>query len=142
MVELALVLPLVAVMTLGFVDLGRAYRLKTSLVNAAHEGAAYAQYHPTQVDNVGNCADPNNVGFATRNEQGSASDFTVTVMYTSQATESPPATWSPVVGCGTTVPAVRVVVTASAPFVLLTPFLSDLIGHGITLRGTSEVLVQ
>lgn len=142
MVEVALVLPLLAMVTFGVLDLGRAYRLRTSLANAAHEGAAYAQYNPTQVANVGACADPNNILFATRNEEGVAKGFTVTVQYTAQASETPPATWSTITGCGTNVAAGRVAVTASAPFVLLTPLVSSIVGPEIILRERSEVVVQ
>lgn len=142
MVEMAVVFPLIAGLVFGFVDLGRAYRLQTSLTNAAHEGASYARYNPTQVDAGGACADPNNITFATRNEQGTSTSFTVTVKYTSQSTESPPATWTPVVGCNSSVPAARVVVTASAPFQLLTPLVSAIVGQTITLSESSEVVVQ
>lgn len=139
---MALVLPLVAGLVFGFIDLGRAYRLKTSLTNAAHEGAAFARFNPSQVDSVGACADPNNVVFATRNEEASPNAFAVTVLYTLQPTETPPATWSQLTGCGTAVSPARVRVTASAPFTLMTPLISAIVGRTITLSKTSEVLVQ
>ncbi len=140
---MALVLPLVAIMAFGILDLGRAYRLQTSLANAAHEGAAYAQFTPTLVHNVGTCADPNNIVYAARHEEGvTNSTFTITVQYTSQATD--PATWTTITGCGSTIPtpAARVIVTAAADLKLLTPFVSAVFGERITLRESSEVVVQ
>lgn len=141
MVEVGLVLPLLAVVVFGFVDLGRAYRLKTRLTNAAHEGAAYAQYSPNRVGNLGVCADPDNIVYAARYEEGVSSGFTVTVKYTTQLTESPPAVWIPIVGCSGAVPAARVVVTASAPFQLMTPLMASLVGNPVTLQESAEVLV-
>lgn len=142
MVEMALVLPLVGMIAFGIIDLGRAYRLKTSLANAAHEGAAYAQYNPSQVSNVGACADPNNIVFASRNEEGTSKAYAITVQYTAQATEDPPATWTTVSGCSVNVPAGRVIVTASSPFTLLTPLVAAIVGPTMTLRERSEVIVQ
>lgn len=135
-------LPLVAIFVFGIIDLGRAYRLKTSLTNAAHEGAAYAQYNPSQIQGVGTCADPNNIVFAARHEEGTTSTFAVTVHHTDKADD--PAIWNtPISACGSTGPRpARVIVTTSAPFALRTPIVSGLVGKTITLHQSSEVLVQ
>jgi hypothetical protein len=140
--EMAIVLPLVGGVVMGFIDLGRAYELHTRLTNAAHEGAAYARFNPNEVEPVGTCSDPNNIVFATRNEQGTSSPFAVTVHYTSQYTDTPSTTWTPIVGCGSPVPAARVVVKASAPFKPLTPLVAALVGESVTLDVSSEVMVQ
>ena len=39
-------LPVLAILLLGVIDLGRAYHLKNQLKNAAREGAIYGQTHP------------------------------------------------------------------------------------------------
>lgn len=140
--EMALLLPLFGGVVMGFTDLGRAYRLHTSLTNAAHEGAAYARYNPHRVEAVGTCTDPENIVFATRNEQGASTPFAVAVHYTTQASDTPPAPWTPITGCGSKVAAARVAVTASASFRPLTPLVAALVGDSVTLRATSEVVVQ
>lgn len=140
--EMALVMPLLGGVVMGFVDLGRAYELHTRLTNAAHEGAAFARYKPSQVDGVGRCTDPDNIVFATRHEQGTSSPFTVSVSYTTQAGDHPTATWIPITGCGAQVPAARVAVKASAPFRPLTPLVAALVGSSNTLDASSEVVAQ
>ncbi len=62
------------------------------------------------------------------------------MQYTSQATD--PAVWSTLAGCGTMVSGGRVIVTASAPFQVITPLVSAVVGQTITLRESSEVVVQ
>lgn len=44
--EFALVLPLVLLLVLGFLDLGRAIYYYSAISNAAREGARYASVHP------------------------------------------------------------------------------------------------
>jgi Flp pilus assembly protein TadG len=141
--EMAIVLPLVGGVVMGFIDLGRAYELHTTLTNAAHEGAAYARFNPNEVQAVdGACTDPNNIVFATRHEQGISSPFTVDVHYTPDFSESATTAWTPISGCGSPVPAARVRVTASAPFRPLTPLVAALVGESVTLDVSSEVVVQ
>jgi len=45
-VEFALILPIVLLLIMGVLDLGRAFFMKIALVNAAREGASYLAYHP------------------------------------------------------------------------------------------------
>lgn len=138
LLEFAIVLPLLMVLVFGVVDLGRAYRLKTRLTNAAREGAAYAQYFPSQVDSSGpGCADPNSVSFTSTHEEGASNGFTITVANASAA-------GAPILGCNATTitPGTRVVVVASAPFTLVTPALAAFVPNGTMLHGRSEVMVQ
>jgi Flp pilus assembly protein TadG len=121
----------------GVVDLGRAYRLKAQLANAAREGAAFAQYYPSHVDNGGPaCADPENVVFVTRNETSPANAFTVTVTKASDGTT--------LTGCDLTTlaPGAGVVVRASTPFTVLTPLVSAIVGSPLTLRASVQMVVQ
>ncbi len=46
LVEFAIMLPVLAIILLGVIDLSRAYHLKNQLKNAAREGAIYGQTHP------------------------------------------------------------------------------------------------
>jgi len=45
-VELAIILPLLLLMIMGAFDFARAFYTKTTLTNAAREGAYYISYHP------------------------------------------------------------------------------------------------
>jgi Flp pilus assembly protein TadG len=45
MVELALTLPILALLVMGTLDLGRAYFMKLTVENAAREGAYYLSYN-------------------------------------------------------------------------------------------------
>lgn len=46
MIEFALMLPALAVVLMGVIDLGRAYYAYTTIVNAGREGARYGAAHP------------------------------------------------------------------------------------------------
>ncbi len=51
-VETALLLPLLLMLLVGLLDLGRAYYVIVALRDAADEGATYASIAPTDVDGV------------------------------------------------------------------------------------------
>ena len=137
LVEFGLLLPLLVMVVFGVVDLGRAYRLKTQLANAAREGAAFAQYFPGHVDNSSvSCADPDNVVFVARNETVPANTFSIAV---SKASDG-----SAIAGCDRTTlaPGSTVVVSASAPFGVLTPVVSAIVGRTLTLHAEVSMVVQ
>ena len=137
LVEFALVLPLLAMIVLGTIDLGRVYALQNRLKSAAQEGAAYAQLFPTQVTNTGSCADPDNITYkALQEDSGVASGFTASVANTDAN--------SAITGCHATSvsPGTHVKVTVQARFAVLTPFLSNIMGSPLNVTGTSEVVVQ
>ncbi len=46
LIEFAIMLPVLAIILLGVIDLSRAYHLKNQLKNVAREGAIYGQTHP------------------------------------------------------------------------------------------------
>lgn len=46
-VEFAVLLPIMLLLIMGALDLGRAFFMKIALTNAAREGAYYISYHPT-----------------------------------------------------------------------------------------------
>lgn len=130
-------MPFLVMVVFGVVDLGRAYRLKTQLANAAREGAAFAQYEPARVDNSSlTCADPDNVVFVARNETVPANSFSIAVTKASDG--------SAVTGCDQTAlaPGSTVVVSASAPFGVLTPVVSAIVGRTLTLRAQVSMVVQ
>ena len=47
-VEAALVIPLLVIILIGVVDMGRAYYTYISIINAAREGARWGVMHPTE----------------------------------------------------------------------------------------------
>jgi hypothetical protein len=52
LIELALVLPILLLLILGTMDLGRMFYAKMVLTNAAREGANYLAYFPEDADNA------------------------------------------------------------------------------------------
>ena len=52
LVEFAIILPILAVMIFGIIDLGRAAYYFSALQNAAREGARFAIVHPGETSNV------------------------------------------------------------------------------------------
>jgi Flp pilus assembly protein TadG len=137
LVELALVLPFLMLVTFGVIDLGRVYRLQTELKNAARQASVYAQNHPAQAANLGVCADPENIRYAALNEQRSASgNFTVAVFNESTNTA--------VTGCNVVSVAAgaRLQLTVSSPFHVVTPLLSFVTGTDITVRANVHVVAQ
>ena len=119
-IELALLLPFLAILVFGTVDLGRAYQLKNRLTNAAREGAFYGQFHP---------CDTAGIDTAVANEDPGISalpGFTVDEHVT---------------GCPTTA-AGDLRVTASAQLTIFTPFVGAITGQKVTVGGNSTVVVQ
>jgi Flp pilus assembly protein TadG len=81
LVELALLLPLLALIMLGTIDLGRAFFAHQRLTNAVKEGALFGMRYPTYLTATStnplnnNSADPNNVVYQVRQE-GAGADGT------------------------------------------------------------------
>jgi Flp pilus assembly protein TadG len=138
LVEFALLVPFLALLVFGTIDLGRVFSQQNRLRNAAREGGLYAQYFPTQVTNTGACTDPNNITYkALQEDSGAASNFSVSVTNADAG--------SGIAGCRTVTvsPGTHVKVTAArANFPILTPFIGAFIGNSVTLHGTAEVVVQ
>lgn len=122
LVEFALVFPLIALLVLGTVDVGRAYITWNQAKNAAREGAAYAQLYPNRpVPGTGECADPDNVRYRAQAESGT--EFSIS---TARVDVSPAVALD---SCRSTTgptavrPGAEVRVTASRSFAPLTPFI-------------------
>jgi len=138
LVEFAIVLPFLMVLSLTSVDFGRAYSLQHRLANAAREGATYAQYFPGQVGNSGACADPENITYRALGEDaGVAAGFAVSVTNV----DTGAAITGPCVQSGIT-PGTRVKVTLTSQFRPITPFATDLVGAVMSLRRSVQVVVQ
>ena len=142
LIEFALALPLLAILVLGAVDLGRAYSLASRLTNSAREAARFGQYAPEQVATTGVCTAPDSISWMASHEDGSNS-WTVSVdkMVGTSAT--------PITGCktmqdpaATIRPGDHIRVRVSSSFAILTPLVARLVGNQLTITGSQEVVVQ
>ncbi|MDZ7675999.1 MAG: TadE/TadG family type IV pilus assembly protein [Acidimicrobiales bacterium] len=138
LVETALILPALAVIVFGVVDLGRAYQLQIRLDGAAREGATHAQLSPNDVS----CGGSDDIeGRAAEAEPDLVNEpgYAVTVL----AEDAGGNLTVPVTGCGsTTVDAgERVRVEVVATFQLLTPLVGGVVGDTILLTGSNEIEV-
>jgi Flp pilus assembly protein TadG len=132
LMEFSLVLPFLAIVVFGTIDLGRAFALRSRLTNMAREGAFYAQYHP---DDVSGCT-PSSITAAARAEDTGVTGATITVY---NATTGAVVTNS----CGgTTGGGVRIRVQVSEPMSIITPFVSTMVGNPVNVSSSSEVVTQ
>jgi Flp pilus assembly protein TadG len=94
LVELALLLPLLALIMLGTIDLGRAFFAYQRLTNAVKEGALYGVRYPTHLTATStnplnnNSANPNNIVYQVRQESAAGDgtadpNLTITVVSSS-----------------------------------------------------------
>jgi len=115
-VEFALILPVLLLITLGLLDLGRSFYFQETITNAAREGARYYSLHPDQSGQA--------ISIAVR-EAGALGPY-ITV------TPSGP-TVDPNTGDR------YVSVTVQYNFKLITPLVQQLVGQNINLRATSRM---
>jgi Flp pilus assembly protein TadG len=140
-VELASVLPLLALIFLGCLDLGRAYHVHMAAANAAHVGLTYAQQvtdsttsHPIYVADV--------ITKTVNAAQGSIpitlenADSNVKVYVNSG---SVPSSWDTRIGGGEGNQTQTITVTVTDPsFTTITPFLKLLPPHVTTVGGSAS----
>ncbi|MBN1179861.1 MAG: pilus assembly protein [Anaerolineae bacterium] len=117
-VELALVLPLLLIVLLGLLDLGRVYYVMVALEDMAAEGVSYATIHPTEVDEV-------------QLRAAAGSSGLVTVVTSTIRMES--------TGMA---PGDTVTVTVPFSYTFVTPFVSEMFDDGlIVLEGTATGVI-
>jgi Flp pilus assembly protein TadG len=139
LVEFAIILPLLALVSLGTVDLGRAYMTVNQVKNAAREGAVYAQTHPARLAGTA-CTTPDSAQWYARNEAGSAgAGFAVQVSTPAGTFTSSDIGCAPLSAAATSGQDVTVVV--STPFAVLTPLVRAVTGNP-TIRASVTVRVQ
>jgi Flp pilus assembly protein TadG len=132
-IEFALVLPFLVIMAFGTIDGARIFATWNRVKNAAHEGAAYAQYFPMrQQQDSGVCAGTNNI---TSRAKAEGTDLAVTV---SPAVTPTCQDMSPL---GTIQSGTTVTVTVSSPFSFVTP-LARLLWGTPTVKANVKVTVQ
>jgi len=108
--ELAIIAPLLFILALGIVDMGRALALGVTVSEAAQEGLTYAAYEPSETDSI-----VSRVVFSTTDPNLAAENVTITC---------------PVA------PSDHIAVTVDYDLELMTPLISDLLGGTVTLSKT------
>jgi Flp pilus assembly protein TadG len=131
LIEFALVLPVLAVLTFGSVDLARGYGAYERAHNAAREAAFFAATHPGQLHNYANtaCADPNNADWHGNNEDSQ----TFTFVYSSDVTScvTTPSSLPSTSSAGKPLK-----VTAKISMTPITPFISQILGNSIPISAS------
>ena len=143
-VEFALVSPILAMVVFGVLDLSRVAQLKNHLSAAAREGAAVAQFWPTDVDHLCSPSVVDAVSAADA-KLAAQSGFGVTIAKRNASTGALTA----YTGCGTASgsltisPGDRLVVTVKADMTMFTPLASAFVGGStIHVSRTFELVVQ
>ena len=131
MIEAALVMPFLAIVVFGTVDIGRAFALRNRLTNMAREGAFYAQYHPHDVTG---CS-PTSITALALAEDTDVTGATVTV------TRSDGVAMTNLCGAGPTY-GVRVNVTVTKQMTVFTPFVGAVTGSTVRVSSTVQVIMQ
>jgi Flp pilus assembly protein TadG len=140
-IEFALLLPFLALLVFGTVDVGRAYLIHEQMKNAAREGAAFAQNNPLAQwdDSSGSCTNPNNISYKANAENGGTA---LTIQVTVGSTVYGPNTS----GTGHLIcdvldsppgPGTNVTVKTSKTFTPLTPFIKlATVSSSVTVQET------
>ncbi|MBI2705981.1 MAG: pilus assembly protein [Actinobacteria bacterium] len=133
-IELALLLPWLAVLVFGTIDLGRAWALKNRLTNMAREGASYAQFNSGRV----NCSSGDDITKVAKAEDPAVTGPSVAVQWfnTSGVAVSTPTCASP----ATSGYIIRVKVTKT--MTIITPLVSRITGNPVTVGGFEYVAAQ
>ncbi|MCD9623535.1 TadE/TadG family type IV pilus assembly protein [Rhabdothermincola salaria] len=132
LVEFALLLPFLAVLVFGTIDLGRAYQLQNQVTNMAREGAFYGQFHPGRVE----CSSGDDiVGEVQAESPGADVEVQVFRDRGGVITELTGCSGSALSG-----DLLEVVVTTEMPIV--TPLVGALTGSVLGIDGSAEVAVQ
>ena len=131
--ELALITPVLLLLVLGAIDVGRLFAATVDVTNAAKEGAFFAASSPgCDVDKAG-CGDPNNVAWHVDQELSGLTGTTTTTRCVDGAGNGVPLS-----ACAE---GFQFQVTVAYPFRLLTPLISSLIGDRLTLSATANAAV-
>ena len=144
LVELALLLPVFALLVFGTVDVARAYRLNIRLESAAREGVSFSQIYPNDVTCTGAANDvkdrvqledpdlPTHPGYAvTAHRDVGGGTFAAYDICASDGSDPELVD-----------PGDRVRVDVSATFDVITPFVGAIIGDPIGMSGSAEVVTQ
>lgn len=144
-VELALIMPILAMIIFSAVDLGRTASYYNRMSNAAREGASVAQFTPEAVNS--GCNRDRNIVDRVRKQNESlatATGYKVTVAKKNTSTGA----LTPYTGCTTTTPALsfapgdRVVITVTVDLAMSGPASAVVVGNTARLQRSIELVVQ
>jgi len=146
LIEFAIILPVLAILVCGVIDLGRAYHLKNQLKNAAREGAIYGQTHPlsqqippASTDSDDPCANLQSIqarayGELQQSGQADPENLVVTVDPATTCNVSP--------ADGSLDSTEELTVSARSDFSLITPIMGAIVGSPIVITETVTVEIQ
>ncbi len=123
-VEVALVLPLLALLLTGLLDFGRAFFVTVALNDAAAEGAVYAASHPTDLTGT------------TARARGSLEGTPLIVPDQVQVTITCAGG-----NCSSVSGGAAITVTTTYPFTFITPLIGNMFGGSLTLRAQAVSVV-
>lgn len=133
-IEFALCLPFLVILTLGTIDGARLYATWNRTKHAAQIGADFAQYYPLRQAQVGTgCVAPDNVTSRVQNE---GTDLTVSV-----SPVATPTLCQDMTTLSSLQPGQTVTVTVTAPFTFMTPFAQSLWGNPV-VKSSAKITVQ
>jgi Flp pilus assembly protein TadG len=137
MVEFALLLPVLLLLLVVAVDVGRMFATYVAVNNAAREGVAFASANPTKVTSTDN-PDPENVTYRARQEVENPTDprFTAVTVATPVCNPAPCPT---VLGTGG---GSTIKITVSTSFTFFTPMVSAVLGSAVQLSASATAVIQ
>jgi Flp pilus assembly pilin Flp len=140
LVEFALLLPFIAFLVFGTVDLGRGFSQQNRLKNASREGAAWAAMRPNRID----CStgEPGIKQRVLDEDAGLASIPNFTVIVTVDGAPVTNSCATPVNPAIKVAPDKTVVVQVRGEFDVLTPFIGGVTGDPIIQRADTKIQVQ
>ena len=108
LLEMALLLPILLIVLMGVLDLGRAYYVTVALEDVAGEGAVYAALHPNDLNGI-------------RDRAVSSSNGLVVVDASMIRVEYPPQI----------VPGASITVSVGYSFTIATPLVNGMVSNGV-----------
>jgi hypothetical protein len=139
LVEFALILPVLLLLVLGAMDLGRAYFTSISLENAVKEGAFFGARAPEcATDATVDCDDPGNVEARVEIE---LDGHTVSTFQAKCFAAGTTVFTGPGKALADCVDGDLYYVRAQSPFTLITPIMSNIVGSSITLTSDASAVV-
>jgi hypothetical protein len=139
LVELAIVLPILLLLTAGAIDLGRAFFGAINLENAVKEGAFFGARQPEcSTDAVTDCDDPANVEARVEIELHGTAPTSFQVKCFDPGTTSFGGTGKSLTDCED---GDVYYVRTQIPFTLITPIISNILGSSLTLTSDASAVV-
>jgi hypothetical protein len=139
LVELAIILPVLLLLTAGAIDLGRAFFGAINLENAVKEGAFFGARQPEcSTDAVTDCDDPSNVEARVETELHGIDPSSFQAKCFDPGTTNFSGAGKALADCED---GDVYYVRAQIPFTLVTPIISNLIGSSITLTSDASAVV-